>query len=286
MDILSDISDHLSRQALAFYLGPDVTAITANQWTPVSIKGLADFFGKKVALPKRAKGNPWAAAQYIESRRHRKTLTAIMNAAFENPVPPSPLHQLIAALHPPLIVDSWYDGAMRQALSQDKTLNWGEIQGINHAAINEYRWFTAYDATGEEVPMESVKEWQTLLYKPHGSVSPHQNYLISDSDYVEVLTEIDIQTPIPESVQERRSSCSFLFIGCHFDDQMLRSFARQIIKRSKAPHFALVDIENLTRNERRFLEEMQIIALPLSLKKIADFLSDYLSSTLPERRAE
>lgn len=64
MDILSDISDHLSRQALAFYLGPDVTAITANQWTPVSIKGLADFFGKKVALPKRAKGNPWAAAQY------------------------------------------------------------------------------------------------------------------------------------------------------------------------------------------------------------------------------
>ncbi|MFT8737207.1 MAG: SIR2 family protein [Zymomonas mobilis] len=273
MDIFSDISDLLRHHELAFYLGPDVSAITAKEGTPVSTKELADFLGQKVALPRRAKGNPWVAAQYIESHRHRKTLTTIMNAAFETPVPPSPLHQVIADLRPPIIVDSWYDGAMRQALSNDTALNWGEIQGINHAVINEYRWFAAYNATGEEVPIETAEEWQTVLYKPHGSVTPHQNYLVSDSDYVEVLTEIDIQTPIPEVVQKRRASCGFLFIGCRFYDQMLRSFARQIIKRSKAPHFAVVDIESLTKNELRFFEELQITPIPLSLEKIADLLS-------------
>ena len=46
--------------------------------------------------------------------------------------------------------------------------------------------------------------WTTLLYKPHGSVAPARNFLISDADYVEVLTEIDIQTPIPDAVKDRR----------------------------------------------------------------------------------
>ena len=39
---------------------------------------LADWFGGKVALPRRARGNAWAAAQHIESYKHRNTVTALM----------------------------------------------------------------------------------------------------------------------------------------------------------------------------------------------------------------
>ena len=95
-----------------------------------------------------------------------------------------------------MIVDTWYDGAMRAALGQRN--DWGEVQGITRAGIGEDRWYRFYDAAGAESDRAAAAGWTTLLYKPHGSIAPARNFLISDADYVEVLTEIDIQTPIPD----------------------------------------------------------------------------------------
>lgn len=50
----------------------------------------------------------------------------------------------------------------------------------------------------------------TVLRNPHGSVLPVKSFLITDAGYVEVLTEIGIQTPVPDLIKERRNGCSFL----------------------------------------------------------------------------
>jgi hypothetical protein len=71
-------------------------------------------------------------------------------------------------------------------------------------------------------------------YKLWGGHAPGANSLVSDTDYVKVLTEFDIQTPIPELVRQRHSELGFVFLGCRFNDQLPRAFARQITKRSKA----------------------------------------------------
>ena len=132
-----------------------------------------------------------------------------------------------------MIVDTWYDGAMRAALGQ--RADWGEVQGITRAGIGEDRWYRFYDADRRgSGPRAAAESGRRLLYKPHGSIAPAKNFLISDADYVEVLTEIDIQTPIPDAVKDRRTQRSFLFIGCRFHDQLLRTYARQITKRSAA----------------------------------------------------
>ena len=57
-----------------------------------------------------------------------------------------------------------------------------------------------------------------------------------------------------------------MFLGCRFDDQMLRIFARQIAKRSAGPHVWVAEEASLTRNERLFVEEqsMVLIDAPLS----------------------
>ncbi|OYV72242.1 MAG: SIR2 family protein, partial [Acidithiobacillus ferrivorans] len=85
----------------------------------------------------------------------------------------------------------------------------------------------------------------------------------SDTDFVEVLTEIDIQTPIPEIVQQIRTGRHFLFVGCRFNDQLQRNFARQIMKRSSDRHWALIKAP-LTRNEARFVREqgIQVLQMP------------------------
>ena len=102
------------------------------------------------------------------------------------------------------------------------------------------------------------------------------NYLVSDSDYVEVLTEIDIQTPIPPEVQARRRGRNFLFLGCRFTEQLQRSFARQIMKRSSDRHWAVLP-GALSRNEARFLLEQGIERLDMSLE---DFLAEMAAGGL------
>ena len=91
------------------------------------------------------------------------------------------------------------------------------------------------------------------------------------SDFVEVLTEIDIQTPIPGLVQERRRGRSFLFLGCRFTSQTERMFAHQIMKRSTDTHYAVLNAEP-TRNEARFLAQHGIQRLNLPLSEFVDWL--------------
>lgn len=268
--LLTDLARQLAEGGLVPYLGPGLLDMAAVPSTP---EELAAFFAAKVALPRRAKGNAWASAQHIESTRHRSTLSSLMAEAFAPPVAPTDLHLHLAGLPLPLIVDSWYDGAMRAALSaRHPAADWGEVQGITRAGIGEDRWYRFYDAAGAEVGRDQADAWTTLLYKPHGGVSPARNFLISDADYVEVLTEIDIQTPIPEAVRQRRRSRGFLYIGCRFHDQLLRTYARQISKRSGERHFALVEPALLTRNETRFLAEQGITPIALPLTRAVEIL--------------
>jgi hypothetical protein len=267
--LVRELAGRLRAGEIVPYIGPGVAQLSSPS-IPLTPEDLAAFFGTKVALPRRAKGNAWASAQHIESFKHRSTVTALMVEAFAAPVTPTPLHVFLASLPLPLIVDTWYDGAFRAALAARS--DWGEVQGNTRAGIGEDRWYRFYDAAGEESSRAAADNWKTILYKPHGSVTPAKNFLISDADYVEVLTEIDIQTPIPDAVKDRRAQRGFLFLGCRFHDQMLRTYARQISKRSAAPHYAVVDPEKLTLNERRFLATEGIIPISLTLLRACELL--------------
>ncbi len=266
---LANVVGQLGAGKIIPYLGPGLTELSKPS-VPMTPEALAAFFGTKVALPRRAKGNAWASAQHIESMKHRSTVSALMTAAFDLVVEPTALHRYFASLRLPMIVDTWYDGAMRLALAQRS--DWGEIQGITRAGIGEDRWYRFYDAAGAEASRAAAETWTTILYKPHGSITPARNFLISDADYVEVLTEIDIQTPIPDAVKDRRTERSFLFIGCRFHDQLLRTYARQITKRSAAPHYAVIDPETLTKNEIRFIITYGIVPIAVRLERAIEIV--------------
>ena len=167
--VLTNIASQLRIGRVIPYLGPKLAELSAPS-VPTSYETLAEFLGTKVALPKRAKGNPWASAQHIESTRHRATVTALLREAFAAPVVPGPLHLHLASLDLPMIVDSWYDGAMRSALAG--AANWGEVQGITRAGIGEDRWYRFYGADGVETDKGGAERWTTLLYKPHGGIAP------------------------------------------------------------------------------------------------------------------
>lgn len=271
--------DGLQAGTLAPYLGPLVLSLSPSLPVPATPLELATFLNAKTSVPGKIRNRLTAVAQFIENFKHRKTLVTAMNEAFAATPPASTLHRWLAALRAPLIVDTWYDDTMRGALAARRVVvppdacgvaaDWAEVQGLSQSEhFGTWVGWYAADGTTSPDPIAAT----TVLYKPWGAHGPASNYLVSDTDYVEVLTEIDIQTPIPELVQQRRAGLGFVFLGCRFNDQLPRAFARQIMKRSKGPHFAVMPDEP-TRMEARFLEEQGIARIAMPLAEVAERLA-------------
>lgn len=277
-EVITDIARQLESGSVVPYLGPEMLSLCADVPVPVTPLALAGFMTAKVSVPHKIRQRLTQAAQFIENFKHRKSVVQLMDEAFAQAPEPSALHRALAASAAQLWVDTWYDDTFPRALSQARPAGgWLQSQGLSQSEhFGQWTGTYAADGSPHDGPLPAGA---ALLYKPLGGHAPASNYLVSDSDYVEVLTEIDIQTPIPAEVQARRSGRHFLFLGCRFDDQLTRSFARQIMKRSSDHHWAVLAGEP-TRMEARFLEEQGITRIPLPLADFASALVDALQPAL------
>ena len=256
------------------FLGPGVLSFDnqAGQ-LPDSHKALVGHLTSKSSVPHKVRNNLGAAAQFIENFKHRSTVTNAMTEAFSPDAQPTSLHTVLMSLPAlPLVVHAWYDNLPQKAMRSRP--GWGMAQGVSQSE-HFGDWIYFYNSDGTYAGVEADRgyvDWKTLLYQPFGSVWPAHNYLVSDSDFVEVLTEINIQTPIPACVQEKRKGRSFLFLGCRFSTQLERLFAHQIIKRSSEKHWAILR-EEPTRNEAHFLEEHNIERISMTLDEFVTEMS-------------
>ena len=271
-DLINEIARSLDTGAVIPYLGPDMLSLCSELQVPSTPQALAESMTGKVSVPHKIRKRLTQAAQFIENFKHRKSVVHLMNEAFANTPAPSPLHLALAGSGAGLWVDTWYDDTLAAALAQvGPQGSWTQVQGLSQSE-HFGNWTGVYADDGTLLP-EMPKDVARLLYKPIGSHGPVGNYLVSDSDYVEVLTEIDIQTPIPAAVQAWRSGRNFLFLGCRFDDQLTRCFARQIMKRSSERHWAVLPNEP-TRMEARFLQEQNITRIDMPLAQFAEALME------------
>lgn len=274
------IRSALAEGSLIPYLGSGVLGLISDCPVPATPETLVARLTAKVSVPHKIRNNLTGTAQFIENFKHRKTVVVLMRGAFTAEMQPTALHRWIAAQpNMPLIVHAWYDDLPQRALASRS--DWGLVQGVSQAEhFGQWTHHFRRDGTRtadlhgvvNDSPVTGSDEsaaWPTLLYQPFGSVSPAANFLVSDSDFVEVLTEIDIQTPIPEAVKSIRGGRHFLYLGCRFATQLERGFAHQITKRSSDRHWAVLP-ETPTRNELRFLEQHGIERIDMPL---ADFVA-------------
>jgi len=274
---LAAIKATLDEGRLIPYLGPGTLALAGdNVPLPAGPEPLVAKLTAKATVPHKIRKNLWAAAQYIENFKHRKTISSVMTDAFKAEVAPSGLHAFIASQSKiPVVVHAWYDNLMLQAMKASRAGNWGFVQGVSHAE-HLATWVHYFNADGSLIDKEAeltvAEKWESLLYQPLGCVTPESNFLVSDSDYVEVLTEIDIQTPIPDKVKEIRTGRNFLFLGCRFSSQVERIYAFQIMKRSSDKHWAVLP-ENPTKNELKFFDKYNIERIDMPL---ADFVAEFV----------
>lgn len=270
---LAGIAAEIAAGRMIPFIGPELLAAEGTS-VASDPKVLANEFNRQSPVPSKVRGNLWSTAQSIESRKHRQTVERMMAEAFKTVPPVSAFKAWLASLPGlPMIVDSWYDGEMVAAFQASGRSDWALARGRSRNYKTGDRWFSFHGADGGDLDAAAAQSVPTLLYKPHGGTWPTPDFLVSDADYVEVLTEIDIQSPIPETVRARRTGRGFLFVGCRFDDQMLRIYAKQVIKRSGGPHFAIVSGET-TRMEEGFFQSEGITPLRLDLGEAVGGLLD------------
>ena len=198
------------------------------------------------------------AAMDVELKRGRKAVHNFLEDTYgKRKWTRAPLHDWLASIEPHYVIDSNRDTQLQDTYAdQPHTLIRGtaRISGTNYRfVLNEYVGSGGY----REITQEEVNPELPILFKPMGSPRPDANYIASDADYVDYITELMGGFAIPDFLKEYRKDKQYLFIGMRLQRDTDRMVMSDITYASAEPKgWAL--IPQPTDKEVRFCARMGI----------------------------
>ena len=209
------------------------------------------------------------AAMHVELKRGRSTLQKFLDATYRDTAwSGSALHSWLAAQKLPYVVDSNRDTLMQKAMANTPhTL----IVGVARIGGTEYRFkLFQYDGSSyRAIEQEAVNGSLPVLFKPLGTPLPESNYIASDADFVDYITELMGGFAIPGFVKRMRQGKRYVLMGMRLTRDTERMVLSDIIFGADKPSgWAL--IPNATDKEKRYLDK---IGIELVEADVADFLS-------------
>jgi SIR2-like domain len=209
------------------------------------------------------------AAMHIELKKGRSALKRSLDTIYRDTVWSAPaLHGWLARQGFPYIVDTNRDASLQNAFADTPhTL----IVGLSRIAGTDYR-FKLYQHDGTSyraIDQEDVDVGLPVLFKPLGTPLPESNYIASDADFVDYLTELMGGFAIPGFVKRMRQGRRYLLLGVRLNRDTERMLLSDIMFGAAKPSgWAL--IPNPTAKERRFVEKL---GLELVSADVPDFLA-------------
>jgi hypothetical protein len=197
------------------------------------------------------------AAMNIELKKGRSAVNKFLDATYRDTQwSTSALHEWLAQQKLPFIIDANRDTQLqKQYAGTPHTL----IVGIARMSGKEYRFrLYKYDGTSYlPVEQETVDTRLPIIFKPLGTPLPESNYIASDADFVDYITELMGGFAIPSFVKSYRQNKRYLLLGLRLNrdtDRMV--FSDVIFGADKPAGWAL--IPNPTAKEKRYLEKLNI----------------------------
>jgi hypothetical protein len=255
-DILSGLRDG----SVVPYLGPG------------ALSGVTDANGKAIPADSDSlilamnNGQPMApklmyefprAAMNIELKRGRKAVNSFLDATYKDMQwSTSPLHAWLGEQKLPYMIDANRDTQMQlQYAGTPHTL----VVGIARMAGTAFRFkLYHYDGTSyTSVEQEAVDSSLPILFKPLGTPTPESNYIASDADFVDYITELMGGFAIPSFIKRSRQNKRYVTLGLRLNrdtDRMV--FSDIIFGADKPAGWAL--IPHPTDKEKRYLDRLNI----------------------------
>jgi len=212
------------------------------------------------------------AAMNLELKRGRSFVTRFLNKLYgETEWTRAPLHNWIQAIKPACVIDINRDLQLQQSYS-DTPHNL--MIGIARIGGTDFRYkLYHYDGSEyKEITNEEADPSLPLLLKPMGSPQPEANYIASDADYVDYITELMGGFGVPKFFKEYRKEKQYLLLGLSLNRDTERMVLNDITDaRAKQAGWAV--IPNATEKEKRFCKNklgIEIIDMPL-----AEFMANF-----------
>jgi hypothetical protein len=191
------------------------------------------------------------AAMNIELKRGRAAITRRLNRIYaDTDWNPAAMHLWLKELNLPYIIDINRDTGLQQAWrDRPHTLIVGVARINSGARYKLYRHDgNAYAACDDE---HGIDPEAPILFKPCGTPQPEPNWIASDADFVDYLTELMGGFAIPPYLKARRRGLRYLVIGTRLDRDTTRMILSDFIYGAANPAgWAL--IPNANDKEKRF----------------------------------
>lgn len=213
------------------------------------------------------------AAMNLENKKGRKFIERFLTRTYlDTQWTESEFHQWLVDRQVPYIIDINRDTQLQTMISdKPHTL----IVGIARIAGTDYRFRIYHYAEGkyEEIQQTEVDTSLPVLFKPMGSPLPEANYIASDADYVDYITELMGGFAIPSFLKEYRKGKQYLFMGLPMTRDTERMVLSDIIYDASEPA-GWVLAPNANDKEKRFCEKKNLVIVDADWKDLMQASND------------
>lgn len=271
--VFSEILTGLYENKVVPYLGPGTLMGAANKLTGEAMP--ADSNSLILAMNN---GSPMApklmyefprAAMNQELKKGRNFLSQFLKRLYgETEWTRATVHNWLADWKPNYIIDVNRDTQLQDSYADEAhTL----IVGVARITASHFR-FRIYQYDGNrytEISQEQVDPKQPILFKPMGTPRPEANFIASDADYVDYITELMGGFAIPDFLKDYRKGKQYLLIGLPLNRDSERMVMSDIIRDAAEPKGWVLN-KNPTAKELRFCKKLGLDILDAGIEDLLD----------------
>lgn len=199
------------------------------------------------------------AAMSLEQRKGRAFIEQMTYHIFTSkPYALPSVYAWLKSLMPHYVVDLNLDDSLLKIYAHvDHFL----VSGVSRI-MADYDRFIVYKyasatQTYHRVDKEMLSPLLPILFKPLGCTVPDKNFIISDADFVDWLTEAMGGFALPSYLKQYRHDKSYLFLGVDFDRDTFRMVANEVTLELKEG-ILVNDKKEITKKEKKFLHAHNI----------------------------
>ncbi len=272
-NVFSEILNGLYENRVIPYLGPGVLFDATNKLTGAAMPADSDSL-----ILAMNNGNPMApklmyefprAAMNQELKKGRNFLGQFLTKLYgDTEWTRAAVHDWLAEWKPAYVIDINRDTQLQNSYADEEhTL----IVGVARITASDFRYkIFHFDGSDYfEIPQEQVDTRLPVLFKPMGTPKPEANYIASDADYVDYITELMGGFAIPDFLKEYRKGKQYLFIGMPLNRDSERMVMSDIVY-GAAPQKGWVLNKNPTDKEQRFCKKIGLEIIDASTEELLD----------------
>jgi len=273
--VFSEILEGLYNNTIVPYLGSGVLFDAQNKLTGTPMP--ADSHSLILAMNN---GSPMApklmyefprAAMNLELKRGRTFLSQFLTKLYgETEWTRAAIHDWLAEWKPHYVIDINRDGQLQDSYADEEHFL---IVGVARITASQYR-FRCYHYDGKEyaeICQEQVNPVFPILFKPMGTAKPDANFIASDADYVDYITELMGGFAIPDFLKTYRKNKRYLLIGVPLNRDSERMVMSDITYDAGQPKGWVLN-KNPTPKEQRYCKKIGLDLIDADVQDLLEYV--------------